>query len=240
MENYDYEAPKNDRPVVVFRLPRHEEMKVNQTETAKQGRPIYVHQEFCEVRLPADRNRLGVYPAHAEWKKINGQTVTYAMRYNKEYQAFKQNISPSITGTPIEDLPFIGHTKRFELKALHIFTAEQLANLEGQPLKNLGFGGRDLVEQTKAYLDKASGSADITRISAENAALRQQIEDLKEFHRLQSTAVAPKEEGSSSRFELMADDEIKEFLTTATGARPRGNPSHATLVRMAEEVEANQ
>lgn len=238
MYENDFEKPKDDNPVVVFRLPREEEMKINKFETKKQGRPVYVDQVFCEIRIPADRNRLGVYPAHEVWRTIRGQAITYAMRYPKEYQAFIEKRAPSVTGTPLEELPFIPQTKRYELKALHVHTAEQLASLEGNNLKNLGMGGRELKEQAKAYLDRASGSADVTRYAAENIALREQMEALQAEMRSMRSAMTPAEDG-----EPASDDrakELKDFIEQKTGSRPRGNPSLATLQAMVKEISETE
>lgn len=240
MYENDFEKPKDDNPVVVFRLPREEEMKINQVETRKAGHPVYIDQVFCEIRIPADRNRLGVFPAHEVWRTIRGQAITYAMRYPKEYQAFIEKRSPSVTGTPLEELPFLSQAKRYELKALSVHTAEQLAGLEGNPLKNLGMGGRELKEQAKAYLARASGSADVTRYAAENVALREQMEALQAEMRSMRSTLTPAEDKAPvvTDGEWAGKDasEIKDWIEQKTGSRPRGNPSLETLVKMAEEV----
>jgi hypothetical protein len=51
----------------------------------------------------------------------------------------------------------------------------------------------------------------------------------------QPKAVIPAAESPSS-FEAMADDDLKSFIADKTGSRPRGQPSHETLVRMAKEL----
>ena len=41
-------------------------------------------------------------------------------------------------------LPFLTEASRAELRALNIYTVEALAAIDGQELKNLGHGGRDM------------------------------------------------------------------------------------------------
>lgn len=210
----------------------------DEAESKKAGRPIFRDVEAVEIRSPGDRLRVGVYPAHSfsHWEvdRESGEQrqVTYAERFSAQYRAFKERRHQVQSGTPLEELPFLTQAKRSELKALSIYTAEQLAALDGQNLKTLGMGGRELKNQAQAYLDAASGSANAVRIAAENAALRERIAALEAEV---SGGDAPKPSG----FDAMSDDDLKAYIKNASGSAPRGNPSHATLVRMAEELSAN-
>src|SRR5262249_55226253 len=154
--------------------------------------------------------------------------------------------------------------KRLELKALNIYTAEQLAALDGQPLKQLGMSGRSLKDQASAYLDAAQGSADVTRLAAENAELREMMKRLQaQVANLASTdpsPIAEPDEGdienealvrstavratgamnAAPEFSDWADADIKEWIRDETGSAPRGNPSHATLVAMAGEIRVQK
>lgn len=215
---------------------------LDEGKTKDAGRPIYKDIEVCEIRMAGNRNTVGVFPAHDIWKWMetdgfNREPVTYAMRFPKQYEAFKSQRSQSQEGTPIEELPFLTQGKRLELKALNIHTAEALAGLDGQPLKNLGMGGRELKNQAQAYLDAAAGSADVSKLASENELLRQQIEDMRrDIDTLNQSGGAK----AKSPFADEDDETLKELIADATGSRPRGNPSHETLVRMADEVMAKK
>jgi len=218
--------------------------KIDKTATAKEGRPIYTDLEIVEIKLAANKQTTGVFPAHAVWKWVdqpNGmrEPVTYAMRFNEQYKRFKANSSQSQTGTPVEELPFLTQGKRLELKALNIHTAETLASLDGQPLKNLGMGGRELKNMAQAYLDNAAASADTTRLASENEKLRQLVEEMKQDAKNASQAKDKKaDERAASPFDDMEKDDIKNWIEEATGERPRGNPNKDTLVGMADEINA--
>lgn len=210
---------------------------LNAAKSKKEGRPIYDDLEICKIRTAGDRNSVKVFPAHevshyAEMEDGgSGEPVTYAMRFEPQYKRFKEGRAQVQSGTPLEELPFLTQGKRLELKALHVHTAEALAALDGTPLKQLGMGGRELKNQAQAYLDNAKGSADITALAAENEALKRRLADMQ-----RETVSQIATDDSPAAFENMPDDELKAFIAAKSGSRPRGQPSHETLVRMAKEL----
>lgn len=226
---YDaYGQPVEDKnlPVVTF----YADAIHDEGASKREGRPIYRDQELVKIQFPADRQRSLIRPAHAEWKKIKNQKVTYAERFPEQYKRFKADEPQMVEGTPLKEAPFLTLAQRASLKALNVYTVEQLASLDGQPLKNIGGGGRAMQQAAVAYLDNAKGSADVTRLADENEKLRQTIEAMKA-----QPAVIP-----ASPFADMSDGDIKAFIKDKSGAAPRGNPSRETLVRMALEVQPAQ
>jgi hypothetical protein len=187
--------------------------------------------------MPANKQTVAVFPAHDTWKwdTIDGinQPITYAMRFPDQYKCFKANEAQAMSGTPLEELPFLTQAKRSELKALSIYTAEALASLDGNPLKQLGMGGRELKNQALAYLDRSTDSAAVTRLAAE-------VEQLKAA--LAATQgqpqQAPATDAVASPFADMDEEAMKEWIKDASGSRPRGNPSRETLIRMCDELNA--
>lgn len=223
-------SDKNDHLVIpVFKIISNK----NEAKTREQGRPIYDDMEVVEVRFAGDRNKISVFPANSicgEQQDDEGATykITYKERWAKQYERFKAKSQQVAEGTPIDELPFISQGKRLELKGLNIYTAEALAALDGQSLKNLGQGGRDLKNQAQAYLDNASGSANVTRMAAEIAELRQTLADLQADKPAKTEGVSP--------FESWDSDQIKDWIEEKLNERPKGNPSHATLVKRADEI----
>lgn len=204
----------------------------NDAKSREAGRPIYDDMECVEVRFPADRNKISVFPAHVisgEALDEDGNTVkiTYAERWADQYKRFKAKSQQIVAGTPVDELPFLTQAKRSELKALSVYTAEALAALDGLPLKNIGQGGRDLKNQAQAYLDRAAGTADVVKMAAELEELRQTIREL-------TNSAQPV--NGSSQFASWSADQIKDWIEEKISERPRGNPSHATLVKRADEI----
>lgn len=210
----------------------------NKRKSKEAGRPIFEDKEFVRIRIPGDRNRTQVAPADekALRDRSTNEWLSYIDRFPEHYAAFKRGQTYIGEGTPLSELSFLTESKRAELRGLNIYTAEHLAAMDGTPLKQLGMGGRELKDQAQAWLDKAAGMADATRQAAENAALRAEMEELRrqmaDLNKPQSAAPA-----SMSRFASMAPEDIKAWIAEQTGARPKGNPSLATLIATADEID---
>lgn len=217
----------------------------DELESKKQGRPIYRDVEMCEIRMAANKQTIPVFPAHDVWQTQIGpdgerEDVSYAMRFPEQYRRFKANEAQALTGTPLEELPFLTAAKRMELKALSILTAEALAALDGQSLKNLGMGGRELKNQAVAYLENATGSAVVTRLAAENTSLQQQLAALMEDVAKLKAAKLAQMGSTESTFSDWEPADLKDWIKNKTGKPVRGNPSLATLVGMADQIVADE
>ena len=216
--------------------------KENKLKSQEAGRPIFDERELVTLRIPGDQQRVIVQPAHhiSHWDA--GSPVTYAQRFNSQYIRFKDNRAQVQEGTPLSELPFLTEGKRMELRALSVHTAEVLASIDGPNLQRLGMGGRELKNQAQAFLDKAAGTADTVKMAATIAALQRQISELSAVRPADLRAVvenaATDEPVGESQFETFSDEDLKIFIADKTGQRPRGNPSHETLVRMCDELEA--
>jgi len=216
------------------------------------GRPIYSDIEVCELHFPGDKQHKPVFPAHsfAGWGEDeygNAEKITYAMKYNEQYLRFKEGRAQVADGTPLSELPFLTEGKRMELKALKIYTAEQLAALDGQNLKNLGQGGRTLKEQAQAFIDTATSSAGSVALAQENAGLRQRIAELTAERNGNAATVDEAVEGTEMTtvaehededlFALMPDEDLKAFIKDKSGEGVRGTPKRETLLAMARELD---
>jgi hypothetical protein len=181
------------------------------------------------------------------------------MRYGKQYKAFKAQTTQVASGTPLEELPFLTQARRRELKALNIHTAEALAALDGQPLKQIGPGGREQKNQAQAYLDNAAKSVDVVALAGEVATLRQQLAErdaaIARFGQGQQPTPEPEADdeevdedgendaddegdgdGSTKNLEDCSDAELKDFIKRETGQPVKGNPSRQTLIERAMEI----
>lgn len=205
---------------------------LDEVKSKEANRPIYRDEEFVEVRIAGDRNFAPTFPAHQMWKREDGEEITYAQRWQKQYAAFKEDRIQVAEGTPLEELTFLTQAKRHELRALKIYTAEALAALEGRNLKALGMEGQKLKAQAQAFLDTARGTGDNSRMAAEIAELRAKLA------RFEGAALPPEDAPVASEFSDWSDEDLKSWIKEATGSAPRGNPSHDSLVRLAEEVQS--
>lgn len=230
-------ASEEERLVVRFRADKIK----NEGKSKLAGRPIFDDIELVEIRTAGDRNTVKVFPAHSmhRWTtNEDGEQVaqSYAERWNAQYRRFKENRQQVQDGTPLSELPFLTEAKRAELRALSVHTAETLAALDGQNLKTLGQGGRDLKNQAQAYLDAASGSADVTKMAAQIADLQAQIAALTNVQPEPLIAEPTTPDDGPDDFEGSTDDELKDYIASIVGSRPRGTPGRETLLRMAREA----
>jgi hypothetical protein len=251
---------------------------LNEGRSKKAGCPKFDDVEVVEIRMAANKETVGVFPAHEVWKLVDQpdgtrEPTTYAMRWPDLYRKFKMNETQDLSGTPLAEAPFLTQAKRMELKALNIHTVEALAAVDGQPLNMLGMGGREMKNQAQAYLAKASDSAVETRLAAENVGLKQQLADMQAQINAMNQKVSKKradkasdsadgdaagddetgtdatetegasggegdnaDNGNVSPFDDWEDEDIKLWISEETGSKPKGNPNHKTLVRMADEI----
>lgn len=211
----------------------------NPKKSAEAGRPIYDDIEVCEIRFAANKQTVHVAPAHEVFRTARNfatgevTPITYALEYKEQYLKFKNEEAQDQSGTPLAELPFLTQSKRLELKALNIHTAETLASLDGTPLKQLGMGGRELKAQAQAYLDKAAGSVDVVALAAQVAALQADNE------RLRGATVSVAGDLPPSPFADWEADDLKNWIEQNTGERPKGNPNVATLIKRADQVNAD-
>lgn len=215
----------------------------NEAMSAKEGRLICDDVEICEIRFPGSR-AVSVFPALALTTEqlvdpYTGARTrrTYAERFARQYQQFKAHTAQTKAGTPLEYVPFLTEAKRAELRALNIYTLEALAAIEGAELKNLGHGGRECKNKAMEFMDDARRNVPSTTMLAELEAMKaknQALEDDNATLKLAAVAAAAEEErcGDES-FDAMTDNQLKDYIAAATGARPMGNPGRRSLLRMA-------
>ena len=161
----------------------------NERKSVEAGRPIFDDVEVVEVRFAGSKD-CGVYRSndfsHWDVDEETGEQLhlTYAERWPKQYQQFKAKQQQTKSGTPLDYVPFLSDGKRSELRALNIYTIEALAELDGQPLKNLGVGGRELKNRAMEYLASSSHDGTILRQQSRIEALETQIRLLMDDKKL--------------------------------------------------------
>ena len=218
----------------------------NRTKSLKEGRPIFDQQEQVHIKFVGDTRKELVAPAHEKCIRdpATNLWVSYAQLYHRHYDAFKSGEAAIGEGTPIAELPFLTEARRAELRALHIHTAEALAQLEGPNLSRLGMFGRELKEQAKSYIVRAKETALESRLSAENVALKARLEAL-EAQLLNRSEGPPQiqpqsDEAPPSVFAGWDAAALRGFIKERTGAAPKGQPGMETLIRLAEEANAQE
>lgn len=217
----------------------------NPEKSRKEGRKIYDEVEQVTIKFVGDRNRELVAPAHSfsHRDRDTGEPVSYAMRFPKHYEAFKAQRKFIGDGTPLSEAPFISVAQRAELAHVNIFTIDALANVPDSIGPKLGSGWRTMVEQAKAWIDKARGNAVEMRLSAENADLRAQMEAMQaQIAQIMGGQAKPApvarvdEDDAPTPFDGWDAETLKAYIKDRTGQAPRGNPSVKTLIGLAVQA----
>jgi hypothetical protein len=205
----------------------------NEAKSITAGRPIYDDVEVVDIRRAGSRD-FSTHPSteFARWvidPRTGGQIKeTYAERFRHQYQQYKAQAQQTLTGTPLDVAPFLSEARRAEMRALNVLTVEQLAHVDGQELKNLGPGGRDLKNQAMEYIEQSKTNAPTMQLAAELEAERARRQTLEE-----DVEALKRRLDGEGQFKDMTDDQIREFITSNAGHAPQGNLPRKTLVRMA-------
>lgn len=205
----------------------------NKAKSRQEGRPIYDDREVCVIRFPGS-NETRFYPSteisHWITDPYTGdeRPITYAERFPRQYEQWKANAQQTKSGTPLDYARFLTEARRAEMRALNIYTLEQLAEVDGQPLKNLGPFGRDLKNKAIEYLAEL-------KLGAPNREMMAELEQIKARNALLEEDVKAMRDRADSEgeFEGMSIDQLRDFVTANTGHVPQGQLSRKTLVRMA-------
>jgi hypothetical protein len=139
----------------------------NAAKTREMGRPMFDDVEMVRVIIPGDRLANFVDEVSDEHRN----------RWPDHYAAFKRGELRASTGTPLEHWPPMTTARVAEMKALNIFSVEDLANLSDAAVLRLGMGGRELRAQAQAYISSAKDNAAMTALVAEVERLKQMLEN---------------------------------------------------------------
>jgi hypothetical protein len=208
----------------------------NELKSREAGRLICDDMEVCVIKSAGSRSTVVVVPAtsYSHWDvdpHTGGQVrVTYAERFAHQYRQFKAQAAQTKTGTPLSHAPFLTEGRRAELRALNVYTVEALAHIDGQELKNLGPGGRDLKNQSIAFIEESKKAAPNLQLQAELEALRARNAILEEDNE------ALKLNGAEGEFEAMTLEQLRAFIKANTGHEPAGQLNRKTLLRMAMDT----
>jgi len=214
----------------------------NAAKSLEAGRPIYDDIEVCEIRRPGSRD-WQPYPAHefSHWTSdtYGGEQrkVTYAERFARQYRQFKEKQAQTKTGTPLDQVPFLTEARRAELRAQNIYVVEQLVAIDGQELKNLGQGGRELKNLAQEFVAESKANVPTLQLQAELEALRAEKAVLAEDNELLKRKAMT---AGEAQFDEMSDMQVRDYIKAHTGHEPRGDLPRKTLIRMAADLKPHK
>lgn len=165
------ETPQGWRPAERHNVVWFSEEPIrNEHKSSKEGRPIFDSVLYVHIRCPGDRL------LEIDRKASDKDRSKYAAQLDAYRR--KQDAT-TLSGTPLEMWPQLDRRQVAELKALNIFTVENLATLQdSHGGKIMGF--HELRRKAENFLRAASGSAEFDKMSQELAKRDEQIAQMQE------------------------------------------------------------
>ncbi len=122
----------------------------------KEGRPIFVEQEYIEIVVPGDKDNTVNRPIRDEDKA----------RFPKHYEKWATTGKQAVIGTPLEAWPQITRAQCEELRFFNVTTVEALANLADVHASRF-MGLHDLKKKAASFLLAAQADAPNQKMEAE-------------------------------------------------------------------------
>lgn len=161
--------------------------------SAAAGRRVFKDEERVEI----------IFPGNTSTRPVFKVTQEHIDRWPDKYEKFKNGLTPSMDGVPLEEWPRLKPAQVFELKYLGFNTIEQVAAMNDLAMQRVGMGARGLRDLAQAFLDDAKRNELTEALTAErerNQALiadqQRQIDELKAmcdnlYRQQQAMASAP-------------------------------------------------
>jgi hypothetical protein len=191
---------------------------------------FFVHEgiECVKVLKAGDTRQISVFPADSQYDTNEfGEPLTYAERWPYQYAQFKDGNKQTATGTPLTDAPFLNPSRIDDLNKLKVFTLEGLATFDDRYISRMGGNGYKLKTMAQEFLAKKSLPAmdvDVAALVKQNAELMALLDQ-----RTSGDAEDP--------YEGKSDDDLRDMIELASGARPDGRRSRKTLIGMLGDLE---
>ena len=172
-------APAGTPPLIL----RFEEVAIKNEVASRDGPPVFDIVKQVKVVVAGMRDEGPIY--EMERLRADG-TVKLGdenarRRFGKPFEEWKAGQSPSMTGTPLEQWPLMDKAMVASLKATHVYTVQQLAELPDSALdQSFRRGGREWVAKAKTWLEDARTAAGDVEARATIARQQQEIDELRE------------------------------------------------------------
>lgn len=170
--------------------------RLNGAASQAAGRPIHEPVDMLKLIHPGERDVHILEVQEHHKYQFPRQWAAYEAGQSKEAQA----------GTPIDVIYPDEPEMVRQFKALHIYTAEQMAGLTEQGISRLGMGGRAHVERAQRFLEHAQSMGGASKLQAELDREREAREALEAKLILMERQLAVLAEGRSRRGRPRADE----------------------------------
>jgi hypothetical protein len=145
-------------------------------QSEQQGRPVYMDQDWIRITIAGQDKDIVERKARAEDKE----------RFSEEWKKYEAGQSQAKMGTPLEMWPRMTPSWVANLKALNIYSVEDLATVSDLGVQKIGMDGYKLRTEAQQYLNSASQTAAVMELEKLQATAEEQAKTIA----LQSQQIA--------------------------------------------------
>ena len=132
----------------------------------KEGKEVGAYKDFVMIICPGQPKS----EVHREVREDDKRL------YAEEWASYKAGKEQRLSGIPVDLLPGLDKSRADSLKAIYIYTIEQLAELSDIAKQKVGMGANDLVNRAKAYI--ANKTAGQVQLEAKIAELEKRLNEV--------------------------------------------------------------
>lgn len=138
-------------------------------ESLKQGRPVFVEQDYIQIMIPGDRNNIVVRPV----------TQQDLERFSKQYEHWKKhNENVALSGTPLESWGVLNMAQIEEFRYFGVRSIEHMADLRDDICQKI-VGSITLKQKAQVFLQVLKDEAPMKMLNAELGKRDLEIDTLK-------------------------------------------------------------
>ena len=161
----DHQQAEADKKLLVIFF---KDVQKNEHKSTEAGRPIFDEVDLVKIITPGSRDS---YVGFAE--------PEYQQRFPQQWARYKQGKSQDISGTPLNQLPWLGIGQIAEFNAVGCFTVEQLVGMS-DAMSGKFMGHHAIKQRAQQYLNLAKENAPLLKMEAELKTRDHQIAELQE------------------------------------------------------------
>ena len=183
-------------------------------ETLEAGRPIFKEFDFVHICVAGDTlTEIDTYVLPSHKARFPIQWAQYQNRIGSSDE--------QIVGTPVSEWSLVSKSQAEELRALKFHTVESVANASDQQLQRMGMAAGmspyAFRDKAKAYLNKASDTAEVTKREEELEFIKQELAKKD----LENAKIKADTEARIAEMQLKFESQMATLLAAVGEKKPR-------------------
>lgn len=140
----------------------------NEIKSTEAGRPIFDEVDLIRIMTPGSRDSF-----------TGDATEQYQQRFPQQWARYRAGKDQKLSGTPLNQIPWLSIGQIAEFNAVNCHTVEQLVGMS-DALSQKFMGHHAIKQRAQLYLDSAKAEAPSLKLQAELAKRDEVITELKQ------------------------------------------------------------